>query len=211
MALGSHISLADTLGLEAIRLFLPQVLDLLPASIDSGHVPADRADAITDERYVINLGCKLLTGVTRCRSDHRDRATEVPAAQRDIRGYLSPCSSIPLSGGAGRRLPITQSPDRTGVSRSQSVLAVLFFDCIWSDSDGEEVLALDDAERALKCMNDLHAFSDRIPGGRCRPVALHSRPFERLPRRNDSRPEQVEPGLVGLWNLLEYESGAATG
>ena len=69
---------------------------------------------------------------------------------------------------------------------------------------GEEVLALNDAERALKCMDDLHAFRTvfrEVDAGRWPYIVGHLSGFQ----EERFRKEQIEPGLVGVWNLLEYE------
>ena len=197
-ALGSRISLADVLGLEAIRLFLPQVFDLLPASIDVLTYPPI-VPAITDEGF-INLAAA---------PERNSDGAEIVEIQQLKSGLSKSHQRVVESmfehlftAAQGEGFHYAEPRERAFQDRRVACRSILRL--YLERFLGEEVLALSDAERALERMHDPHAFGTifrEVDAGRWPYIVGHLSGFP----KERFRPEQIEPGLVELWNLLEYE------
>ena len=197
-ALGDHIALADILALEAIRLFHPQVFDLLPGAIDALTFPPI-VNAINDEGYI------NLAQVPDRSSDGAELADleqlRSGLSKPDQRVFESMCEYLfPVTRGEGFHYtePREQAFQDSRVACRSILRTYLerFYD--------EEVLALTDAERALKCMHNEHAVQTifhEVDAGRWRYIVTHLSGFP----KERFRPEQIKPGLVVLWNLQKYE------
>ena len=199
-ALGDHIELADVLGLEAIRLFLPQVFDLLPASIDALTFPPIM-DAITDEGHINLLHVPV-------RSSEGDEIVEIGQlktglSERHQEVIESMCEFL-FPATRGERFHYTEPREQAFQGSRVACRSILrvylerFYD--------EEVLALSDAERALKCMHDAHALRaifQEFDAGRWPYIVTHLSGFA----KERYRPEQIETGLTVLWNLQEFDAG----
>ena len=197
-AVGDDIALADVLGLEAIRLFLPQVFDLLPASIDTLTFPPI-VDAITGEGY-INLAQAPVQI-----SDGDDvveiQQLKTGLSKRHQKVVESMCEYL-FTATRGQGFDYAEPREQAFQASRVACRSILrlYLERFYN----EEVLSLADAERALKCMHDADALRTlfrEVDAGRWPYIVTHLSGFP----QERFYPKQVQPGLGVLWNLPEYE------
>ena len=191
IALKNKVAPADVLGLEAIRVFLPQVFERLPFAIDSLTFPP-MMDAITEEGYInmLRTGSSNSPDIEELTVDLSEQEKKVveamcrhlfPATNRKVSHYGEPAEKA---------------------LQSSRVACRAIMRAYLEHVSGEELLALTDADRVLKCIDDpaaVAAIIGDIPPSRRKFVVAHVSgfPLERF------RIHQVAPGVVGLWALLE--------
>ena len=190
--LDGKVALADVLGLEAIRVFLPYVFHRLPGVIESVTYPPI-ADAISDNGHID----MALTGPTNT-LEVDDWKRELTVKQRDV-----------IDGMLRHLFPATtqeefhygESTERA--SRELRVACRAILRLYLEYVEGDEVMALWDAKRALKFLHNSDAIEKLFgeihpPRWRYVVAQLSGYPTEEF-RRN-----QVEPGVAALWTLLEH-------
>ena len=207
-SLGDQVALADVLGLEAVRIFLPDVFRFLPGGAEALTVTSTSEETVrhnqnqSRERLGISteLGLRLRAQVDKLikSTDTQDavvRAMVVrlfPASRR----YMSqddPGQQIYKDSLYGDEWATKQLKERRVAH--EHILRVYL-----ERVAGDDLLALYDAERALECMTDgtaLDRFLRSLSPARWVGVLDH------LWKSKDRfRPEHVEPGTTVLLNLL---------
>ena len=191
IALKTKVAPADVLGLEAIRVFLPQVFERLPFAIDSLTFPP-MMDAITEEGYIDMLRTRGSNS-----PDIEDLAVDLSEQEKKVVEAM--CRH--LFPATNRTVFHYGEPAEKALQSSRVACRAIMWAYLEHVS-GEELLALADAERVLKCIDDPAAVAaiigDILPSRRKFVVAhVSGFPLERF------RIHQVAPGVVGLWALLE--------
>lgn len=207
-ALGDRVAIADILGLEAIRVFLPDVFMLMPGAIDSltgAAQPVERRhDALTqhDPVAVFNNRLKtqideLITATGNGRDAEAARiAREVVEAM--IERLFPAAAKLRKMADGGQGSPADGDLDEhlRGHRVAHGQILRLYLERF----AGPDLLAFHDAERAVGRMpdrNDMDAFMRSLDPTRWQDVVAN------IPNLVDQlmRPEDVQSGIIVLLNL----------
>lgn len=190
-ALAGKVALADLLGLEAIRVFLPPTFDSLVSAVDDLTYPS------ATEVNVEHRGVEVLLSDRRSKDfieDYIDVSDEHKELVRDL------CANL----GLRTNMEATQSPRYVDAERYRSEKRValgsimrLYLERI----EGKELVARRDAEHLLKLLHDpdsIRTFLCKHDQDRLPYVLAHlgSFPTDRFDRQH------VETGVVELINWL---------
>ena len=207
-ALKGQVALADVLGLEAVRVFLPDVFTLMPGAIDglAGATPAveRHRDRITQQDPTMGSNGRLkaqLDGLIL--AAERGREGEVARTAREVveamidRLFPAGAKLMQLNNGDAER---HVDEDVEEHLRERRVAHEHIFRFYLERVAGPDLLAFHDAERALARMTDrteMDEFMRSLDPSRWQDVVSN------ICNLADPliRPEHVEPGITVLLNL----------
>ena len=196
ISLDGQVALADVFGLEAVRVFLPDVFKLMPDLIDSLTVPSASRSA---ERLTQNPFEEMVPPERKTwRREQVEGLIEAGKAQRRvvqaILNHLFPAGTQYINGDMPEQGD--QRQDKLLGSRRVAHEDVLRL--YMERVTGGDLPAHYDAERAFAFMSDRNAldqFIRSLEPERWPDVISHLSSFE-------FRREHIEPGIIVLFNLL---------
>ena len=196
IGLEGQVALADLFGLEAVRIFLPDVFKLMPDVIDSLTVPSASRTA---ERLTQNPFEEMVPPERN--TWRREQVERLVEAGKSKRGVVQAMLNHLLP--AGMQYINGDMPEQGNQWQDK-----LLVDCRVAHEDilrlymerviGGDLPAHYDAERAFAFMSDRNAldqFIRSLEPARWPDVIFHLSSFE-------FRREHVEPGIIVLFNLL---------
>lgn len=205
--LEGKVALADVLGLEAVRVFMPDVFKLLPGMVGGLTVPPISRSA--DEHLAGGRGFddQLMKqdekSIEKLRGEPKHEVVEAmrrilfPAGSR----YIDPIAQDdPNERLAALRHQPQPMPPLQPLLTDRRVAYEPVLRLYLERVSGDDLLAFYDAGRAFEMMTDseaLHQFMQSLDPSRWRNVIVHLREFE-----NRFQEEHVVPGIVVLLNLL---------
>ena len=204
--LEGKVAIADVLGLEAVRVFRPDVFKLLPGTVGGLTVPPISR---SDDEHLAGLGesddqlrKQNEQSIEKLRGEPKDEVVEAmirilfPAGSRYIYPIAQKDPSERLA--AFRNAPERMPPARPLLT-ARRVAYEPILRCYLERVSGDDLLAFDDAGRAFELMTDceaLHQFMRSLDPSRLRNVIAH------LEFENRFQEEHVVPGIVVFLNLL---------
>ena len=219
--LDGKVALADVLGLEAVRVFLPDVFRRLPGAIDGLTVMTQESERYLD-RHIHEDPMTLLTGFNAWHKAQIEalisaaEREEESEAVRTARGVVEAMIDRLFPVGAqlrqlsdGDSTPYVSEEEAAEHLSEQRVAHANVLRLYLERTVSPELLAFHDAERALARMADLDGLNGFI---RSLDPARWQDVLSNLCRLEDRfRPEHVEPGVIvslNLWpDMLERSSG----
>ena len=205
IGLGGQVALADVLGLEAVRLFLPDVFKRLPGAIDALTLASVAQENERNHDELLRKYAAGSTGredptendarlVARIDKLIKENGKEVEAAHAMVNCLFPPGRKYLDNYNEDLHLPMGEQHSERRVFHEH--ILRLYLERVVND----DMLAFNDAERAFERMVDcvkLETLIRSLDPARWLDVILHLENFG-----NQFRPEHVEPGIVGLLNLL---------
>lgn len=182
MDLQGGVALADILGLEAVRVFLPDVFARMHLCV--GGLTTIGSLGSRHENPALKSQIESLLGAAPSNTDLVKAMISrlFPAAQRHI-GNMHYGADFQVRWLRTRRV-------------AHEDILRFYLERV----AGESLLAFTEAERAVRLMTDERAFDEFLrqsPSDRCQDIISSLEAFE-----DDFKPEQVIPGIVTLLNLL---------
>ena len=201
-SLSGQVALADVLGLEAIRLFLPDVFMGLPGAIDALTVTsASRSmERDLDSQQI----ARQLSSLTKPDPRPKEQIEElIKAGKTEEEKEVVRAMLRHLLPAGWRQHQETQTNYEEQAGQLLPERRVAHEDILrlyLERVDDSDLLTFYDAERTFARMADRHGLNEfmrSLDPARWRDVVEHLESFE-----DQFRPEHVEPGIVVLLNLL---------
>ena len=206
-ALEGKVALADVLGLEAVRVFMPDVFKLLPGTVGGLTVPpisrSDDEHLAGGREFDDQLMRQHKQSIEKLRGKPKREVVEAmirilfPAVSR----YSDPSDQEDQSEVfAALRNADERMPPARPLLAARRVAYEPILRCYLERVSGDDLLAFHDAGRAFELMTDceaLHQFMRSLDPSRWRNVIEHLMEFE-----NRFQEKHVVPGTVVLLNLL---------
>ncbi len=205
-ALEGKVALADVLGLEAVRVFMPDVFKLLPGTVGGLTVPpisrSDDEHLAGGREFDDQLMRQHKQSIEKLRGKPKREVVE--AMIRILFPAGSRYSAIPQEDPSELLAALRNADERMPPARpllaARRVAYEPILRCYLERVSGDDLLAFYDAGRAFELMTDceaLHQFMRSLDPSRWRNVIEHLMEFE-----NRFQEKHVVPGTVVLLNLL---------
>ena len=200
--LDGQVSCVDVLGLEAIRVFLPDVFSRLPGAIDGLTLTSQDSERRLDTEMKENPDDPL-SGFNKWRKEQIDGLIEATRTNREVVEAM-----IDLLFPSGARLRRMSDGDSGPYLNEEAVeklrerrvahghILRLYLEHVV----GSDLLALQHTERAFELMIDLEKLDGFLRS--LKPALWHDVVLNLCDLEDRFCPEQAEPGIVVLLNLL---------
>ena len=201
--LRGQVELADVLGLEAIRLFLPDVFRLLHSSVIDIITVASFGGFLARDRKDTNK--ELVSGKSENEEQKRKKieelkeAAKTPEEQEIVKQMLHHLFKYPSQTSAQSQISTLPSSE-PGLLKNRRVahedILRLYMECV----PGAKLSVLEKAKEILASMNDRDALDRRF-----RSCKLEEWPYivrHLLSFQDQFHRDYVEPGIIVLFNLF---------